>query len=83
MINMNTLKEQLETSKKLFSEINIQNRIFGELIDNAIKGAPDQDKPEISKIKLIATKAINLAKQGKAEEAQTLIKNYSNGNQDS
>lgn len=83
MIDLNTIKQQMETSKKLFSEINNQNRIFGELIDNAMKGAPDQDKPEISKLKLMATKAINLAKQGKSEEAQTLIKNFSNGNQNS
>lgn len=83
MIDLNSLKEQMEASKKMFNEINNQNRIFGELIDNAMKGAPDQDKSEISKIKLMAKKAINLAKQGKSEEAQTLIKNFSNGNQNS
>lgn len=77
------LKQQLETSQKMFLEINNQNRIFGELIDNAMKGAPDQDKPEISKMKLMMTKAVNLAKQGKTEEAQTLVKQFSNGNQNS
>lgn len=82
-MDLNTLKQQLETSKKMFSEINNQNRIFGELIDNAMKGAPDQDKPEISKMKLMMTKAVNLAKQGKTEEAQTLVKQFSNGNQNS
>tara|TARA_R110000851_G_scaffold108617_1_gene230027 strand:- start:12184 stop:12423 length:240 start_codon:yes stop_codon:yes gene_type:complete len=79
-MDINVLKQQAESAKKLFSEINNQNRIFGELIDDAMMGAKETEKPEINKIQMLTKKAINLAKQGKLDEAQTLIKNYRNGN---
>lgn len=81
MIDIKILKQQAETSKKLFKEINDQNRIFGKLIDGAMMGAPEKDKPQINKMKLLFNKVTKLAKEGNLDEAQTLIKNFQNGSQ--
>lgn len=83
MIDLNTIKRQAEMSKKLFAEINNQNRIFEQTIESAMKGAPESDKPELNRIRMLTKKAIALAKDGKSEEAQQLIKDFKHGNQDS
>lgn len=83
MIDLNTIKRQAELSKKLFAELNNQNRIFENIIESAMKGAPEKDKPEINRIRMLTKKAIALAKEGKSEEAQQIIKDFQHGNQDS
>jgi hypothetical protein len=83
MIDLKTIKAQSELSKKLFKEIENQNRIFEKTIESVMKGAPESDKPKINQIQMLSQKAINLAKQGKLEDAQNLIKNFRHGNQDS
>jgi len=83
MIDIKTLKAQAELSKKMLVEINNQNRIFEQTIESAMKGAPDKDKPEMNKIRMLTKKAIALAKEGKSEEAQQLIKDFSHGHQNS
>lgn len=84
MIDLNATKQQAETVKKLLKEVNKQNRIFENIIDSALKGAPESDKSEINKIRILSQQAVNLAKQGKLDDAQNLIKNFkSHGNQNS
>jgi len=83
MIDLNAIKQQGEAVQKLITEMNNQNRIFENTIDSAMKGAPESDKKAINKIKLLSKKAINLAKQGKMDEAQTLIKSFKHGDQNS
>lgn len=79
MINIENIKRQCELAKSAVSEIKKQNRIFETLMHEAIKGAPEEHKKDIQRIQVLATKAINLAKQGKSEEAQNLIKDFQNG----
>lgn len=83
MIDLKTIKAQSELSKKLFKEIENQNRIFENTIESAMKGAPESDKAKINEIRMLSQKSINLAKQGKLDDAQTLIKNFRHGDQDS
>lgn len=82
MIDLNTVKQQAEQVKKLFEEINNQNRIFEQTIESAMKGAPEEDKPAINRLRMLAKKAIALAKEGKSEEAQQIIKDFNHGGKD-
>lgn len=82
-MDLTDLHNQMKLSKNAVVEINKQNRIFERTIQQAIKGAPEQDKKEIEKIRLLTIKALNLAKQGKIEESQQLIKDFQNGRQNS
>jgi len=80
-MDLKNIKAQLELSKKALSEYKKQNTIFEQILQNAIKGAPEEDQGEIEKIRILTIKVTNLAKAGKLEEAQTLIKDYQNGGQ--
>lgn len=82
-MDLKNIKAQLELSKKAIQETKNQNRIFETILQEAIKGAPKEDKKEIQRLQNMSRKAINLAKQGKLEEAQTLIKSFSDGGQNS
>lgn len=79
MINVETLKQQLENAKKLASQINVQNTIFEQTLQEAVKGAPEEDKQKLEKVRVLSIKAISLAKKGKLEEAQDVIKQFQNG----
>lgn len=82
-MDLKNIKAQLELSKKAIQETKNQNRIFETILQEAIKGAPKEDKKEIQRLQNMSRQAINLAKQGKLEEAQTLIKSFSDGGQNS
>lgn len=79
-MELNALLEQAKLSQKAISEIQNQNRIFETILQEAVKGAPNEDKKKIEEVRQLSINAINLAKQGKIEEAQNLIKKFSDGN---
>lgn len=64
-----------ESSKKLNLELAILDETFGE----TLKGAPETDKSEIEKLRGMSQRAIALAKAGKTEEANAVIKQYQDG----
>lgn len=73
------IHQQLELSKKAVSEMNNGISIFENLMAEVVKGAPEQDKKTIEDVRIKANKAIQLAKQGKSDEAQQIIKDLQNG----
>jgi len=75
-MDLDQAKLQLENVQKLAKGIEKQNRIFDETLTQAVKGADKSDKPEIERIIALSKRAIGLAKQGKSEEAQELIRNF-------
>lgn len=78
-MDRNTLKKQLENVNKLTQESKRLNAIFENTISEALKNAPDSDKPEVLKLQEMSRKAFQLAKEGKVSEAIELTKNYKNG----
>lgn len=78
-MDLNQIKQQAEISKKAIAEIQKQNRIFDTLLQKAMTGAPEEDKKTIASVQSLSMKALNLAKQGKMNEAQNLIKSFSYG----
>lgn len=80
MIDLNTIIEQGKLAQKAVVEIKNQNRIFESILQEAVKGAPNEDKKKVEEVRLLSLKAINLAKEGKIEEAQNLIKIFKDGN---
>lgn len=78
-MDLKHIHAQLELSKKAVSEMNKQNRIFDNLLNEAVKGAPEKDKKTIESLRIKSMKAIRLAKEGKSEEAQQIIKDLQNG----
>lgn len=79
-IDFKTLEQQARVSQKLVMEIKNQNRTFDNIIQEAVKGAPNEDKKKVEEFRLLSINAINLAKEGKIEEAQNLIKSFQDGN---
>lgn len=80
-MDISKLKKQLENAKKMASSINQQNTIFEQTLQEAVKGAKEEDKPEIERVRVLSIRAIALAKQGKSQEAQDLIKQFTDGSQ--
>lgn len=78
-MDLNAVKRQLESVQKLASSAKEQNAIFETLLQEAVKGAPEEDKPIIEKVRIMSIKAVALAKEGKSEEAQNLIKQFEYG----
>ena len=78
-MDLNNLKQQMESAKKLVEETKTQSRIFEQILQETVKGVDESQKAKIAEVQLLAKKAINLAKQGKGEEAQSLIKTFKHG----
>ena len=72
-MDFKTIQSQLKLSQKAVQEMNVQNRIFENILSEAVKGAPESDKGTVNEIKLKANQAIQFAKQGKPEKAQKII----------
>ena len=78
MINAEKLKEQLKQVKALSETINKESIIFEKTIQEAIKGAQGSDKKKIEDVSLLCKRALSLAKQGKMQESQEMIKKFQN-----
>lgn len=74
--NLNSLLQLAEESRK---QMNLQMSIFDGVLNEMVKEVPEKDKDKIEEFKALTQRAINLAKEGKTEEAQELIKNFQNG----
>ena len=79
MIDLKTIEQQAKATKTAIAEIKKQNRTFETILQEAVKGAPKEDKQVIENVRLLSIKAMNLAKEGKIEEAQNLIKTFKDG----
>jgi hypothetical protein len=57
-------------------QLNLEISIFDKTLAQTLENAPEADKGKIEEVKALAQRAINLAKMGKAEEAQAVIKQF-------
>lgn len=78
-MDLNDVIQQANISKEAIQQIKNQNRIFETILHEAVKGAPNEDKSKIEEVRMMSKKVIDLAKQGKSEEAQQMIKDFQNG----
>ena len=81
MFSSNNINQMLELAKRSSIQLNQEIAIFDKILLDTIKNAPEDDKSDIERVKALATKAINLAKMGKAEEAQQVIKDFQHEHQ--
>ncbi len=79
-------KSRIEHLKKLSAmavesskELNKQIDLMGDVVKETLKDAPEDQKSEIEQLQALMTKSFNLAKQGKADQVNDLIKNFRNG----
>lgn len=68
-------KMAMQSSKQLNQQMSILENVMSE----TLKNAPEENKAEIEKVKALTNKAINLAKQGKMQDVDQIIKNFKNG----
>lgn len=68
-------KMAMESSKQLNQQMSILENVMSE----TLKNAPEENKAEIEKVKALTNKAINLAKQGKMQDVDQIIKYFKNG----
>lgn len=68
--------QQTKVAEKAVQQMKNQTRDFERMLELTVKGAPEADKQKIEQIRLLSIKAIELAKQGKSDEAQQLIKQF-------
>lgn len=75
------LQELIELSEKAKKQMNLQMKIVDQTFDEMTQKLPEDEAKEVAKLKALNKRAVALAKEGKAEEAQELIKNYRNERQ--
>jgi len=75
-MDLKMILEQSELARNAINQMNEQNRIFENIIQQSLMGAPDGDKKKIDEVKTLMTKVTSLAKDGKIIEAQNLIKQF-------
>lgn len=78
-MDLKMVLEQSELAQNAMDQIKVQNRIFENTIQQALIGAPESDKKEIDNVKNLMANVTKLAKEGKINEAQNLIKEFQNG----
>lgn len=67
---------QTKIAEKAVETMKQQTRDFEKMLEMTVKDAPDSDQKKIEEIRVLSKKAIQLAKEGKGDEAQKLIKQY-------
>lgn len=77
-MNWDQINKQVKLAESLVKESKNQIRIFDDVLQEAIKGVEGDDKKEIERVRALSQRAINLAKQGKGDKAQEIIKNFQN-----
>ena len=82
MFKNSNLKQLQEMAKESSKKLNLELRIFDETMAEAIKGVPDSEKQIVEQVKGLSQRAINLAKNGKIEQAQQIIKDFNNERKD-
>ena len=75
-MDQSNLKELVKISEAAIEQLNGQISTFGLSLDQALLNVPQADKRKIAEAKAVTTKAINLAKMGKAEEAKAVITDF-------
>lgn len=80
-MDMNHIQRQLELTQSTVKSFKEQNRIFDELLKEAVKGAPEKDKKAVQKIQLLSMEVLEHAKKGDLKKAQELIKSFKHGGQ--
>ena len=77
-MGLDNIKKQIELGNKAIEQFKNQNAIFDEMLTETIKGIPEDQKRQVEEVQALSQRAVNLAKQGKVEEAKTLIKQMQN-----
>jgi len=79
MFDNKGLDKLLRMAEESQKTLDLHMRIFDVNMDETIKKAPEEDKKAIEECKGICQSFINLAKNGKFEEGEELIKKYKDG----
>jgi len=79
MSNFDNLMNQLKMVRDANQNLENLNNVFNQTIKEAEKNLPDDKKGLLQDVKALNEKVISLTKQGKLAEAQSLIKQFSDG----
>ncbi|AHK11387.1 hypothetical protein F132_41 [Flavobacterium sp. phage 1/32] len=72
------LDSLIKLSEQNRKQMELELAKFDKVFEEVIKGVPEDQKGQIEKVKIISNKAIQLAKEGRQEEANELIKTIQN-----
>jgi hypothetical protein len=73
------IQQLIDLSKKANAQMNMQVAVLDKTFAELLKKLPQDEANEVDRLKSLTQKAIRMAKDGKADEAQELIRNYQNG----
>jgi len=79
MSNRKDIEELMQLSQQASKQMKTQMNLMDANFKHLMKELPDDEAKEVSNLQVLSKKAFALAKEGKTEEAQELIKNYKNG----
>lgn len=78
MWDSESLKRMMDMAKSQATQIDLNIEVFNETFKGVIANAPMADKGKLEKMQSSINKATELAKQGKAAEAQQILNNLQN-----
>lgn len=78
MYSENELKKLIELSKKGTEQLEIELKKFDMTMAGVLKKAPEKDIPVVEKLQALTSKAIELHKQGKTQEANKITEEIKN-----
>jgi hypothetical protein len=79
MSNRKDIEELMQLSQQASKQMKNQMNLMDANFKILMKELPADQSKEVSNLQVLSKKAFALAKEGKTEEAQELIKNYKNG----
>lgn len=83
MINEETIRQQMDMTNKSVDELKKLSANFEHTMSDMVKKAPKEHQQQLEAVRVMTVKALNLAKQGKNDEAQQIIKDFQNGSKNS
>lgn len=79
MYDLSKIKAIQKIAEEHMQHLNSEIDFLGVYLDKQKENVNEKERAEIEKLKSVTTQAINLARKGKADEAQSLLINFENG----
>lgn len=76
MSNKVDIEQLKKLSEKAGKQMQRQMRLLDSTFSEMMVNLPEDEAKKVEKLKVLTNKAIQLAKQGKADEAQNIIKEF-------
>lgn len=73
------LQELIELANQSQKTLDLKLSVFSKTMQNVLQNVSEEEKKQVEKIQSLTNKVINLSKEGKINEVNEILKQFSHG----